>query len=293
MTEGKGIYKGPRGADLERPNVTSRWVYTSLLQCCVIIYILYQYGQLYKESTNKFTSDNQYFTIPTFFALNDEGYFQIITKDVRKIYINIGLCDTLDGYDTKLEADPSAVLIAFEPQPNKRMGLEMKLKPGIVNRTMLLPYAISDIEQPQSMEMNIAKTASCSSLKPLNGDNKNVWHGCVELESKIPVTVIPLKMVLQHLPYVSYMKIDAQGVDMEVIMSSGDKITKIKEVEIETQDLPLGDEKMIVQGQPNKDQLKAAMENRGFVLKKCTPNNAVLREENCIFENSRFSLQAL
>ena len=42
---------------------------------------------------------------------------------------------------------------------------------------------------------------------------------------------------------------------MEVILSSGDEIRKIKQFELEIQDLPLGHEDMIVLGQPNKEQL--------------------------------------
>ena len=82
------------------------------------------------------------------FKLNSYGYLEMITSKIKRIYLNIGLLHSFDGYGAAVHFDPECVLIAFEPQPEKYQHL-LKFDHGKNwNRILLLPYAIANVTEP-------------------------------------------------------------------------------------------------------------------------------------------------
>ena len=73
------------------------------------------------------------------------GYLSILNEFTDAIYINVGLQNSLDGYDRLLRNNKNAALIGFEPQKDKIPNITS----DIANRTLLLNYAISNVSEPQ------------------------------------------------------------------------------------------------------------------------------------------------
>lgn len=90
---------------------------------------------------------------------------------------------------------------------------------------------------------------------------------------------------------IDFIKIDAQGYDYHVFLSTGKLKRKVKVVQVEVQDLPAGDNRVMYSGAVLKKEMIKKMEEHGFDLIGCGVNGSVkevsdgLREQNCIFVN--------
>ena len=82
-------------------------------------------------------------------GLNSDGHVKLINVDTDEIFIDIGLIRTLDGFDKRLEKNPNAVLLAFEPNPVNLIRVKKLIPPQIENQILLLPFALSNVTKPQ------------------------------------------------------------------------------------------------------------------------------------------------
>jgi len=89
-------------------------------------------------------------------------------------------------------------------------------------RAFFLPVALSDVGEPETMDFYItANMPDCSSLKKPKSD-------FTEIDSIVKVPVFNLKDFLDLLPddkIVDYIKIDVQGVDLEVLKGAGSHLS--------------------------------------------------------------------
>lgn len=85
-------------------------------------------------------------------------------------------------------------------------------------------------------------------------------------------------MRLMNIHSVDYLKVDAQGNDLSVVRSAGDRIKDIKKVRMEVQvaDVP------VYEGAGTKDNILEYMSENGFLLVEA-PQQSHGQEENLLF----------
>lgn len=106
-------------------------------------------------------------------------------------------------------------------------------------------------------------------------------------DGPISVQVITLASLLGALGVrrqVALLKVDAQGGDLDVIVSAGAELQRVRWLQVEVQDLPRGDPRMLYGPQQySKMEVVKELASRGFILDVCTGNSEEVREEDCIF----------
>ena len=89
-------------------------------------------------------------------------------------------------------------------------------------RFKLLPYALSNVEKQESMNFYV-NSNDCGTSSLFDHDQKYLG----KIEKVINVPVISLKMFVDEFPwnrfqYIDYIKIDAQGSDLNILKGAGD-----------------------------------------------------------------------
>jgi FkbM family methyltransferase len=131
-----------------------------------------------------------------------------------------------------------------------RSGVEIPAAVGwsVPGRAVVLPYAIGSPEG--YAEFHVAKTDGCSSLLSIStnesnfrgakdaryrGNTKFMENICGREDKAVRVPVLSLRSVLGWFGdrHVDFVKIDAQGYDLRAALSAGDRIEKIRTLELE------------------------------------------------------------
>lgn len=180
-----------------------------------------------------------------------------------------------------LEPDPRDAA-EHPPHPRLAMIVAAAGHPGTTGRSLL----------------HRANFTPCNSLRPPRPDARAMatrlglsTHAanCMAPRDQppVPVRVVSLASVLARMPPgkdVALLKIDAQGMDLEVVQSAGAELRRVQWLVVEVQDLPAGHELLMYgPAQPAKEDLVKALAARGFCLDSCVTNTAEMREENCLF----------
>jgi FkbM family methyltransferase len=147
---------------------------------------------------------------------------------MKKIYFDIG---ANNGESSLFLAnDPSNIVYAFEPTPFLIKRIENK----ILNKTnyFLIKKAVSNFNGKATF--NIAGNADwgCSSLLNFSEKSKTCWVNRPDftVTEKIEVDVIRLDSFIEeyHIPYITYLHIDTQGSDLNVLKGLGKYITRVE-----------------------------------------------------------------
>ena len=179
-----------------------------------------------------------------------------------------------------------AQLYMFEPQPSRFQELVQKTKD--VPSIHVFPLAISDVNGRASF--NIADFDECSSLLPFDERVNETWArdfpiDHFEMVDTIEVDVMRLDTFMeQHqISRVDFIEIDAQGQDLKVVHSLGDKIRQVRRIQVEVNlfSAPL------YQNACRKEDVMAYFAAHDFE-KHLSWKQAMNREENIIFRNRRF-----
>ena len=166
----------------------------------------------------------------------------------RQVAIEIG-CSDRETLDVQwLPLHPNGFLVSFEPALDKyavllARGTERswkKVKDRSVgigqhhSRGLVLPIAISPAGGP--VPFTVHRVAGCNSMLPFN---KNAWWApwCQKVLEHRTVPSISLSVALDlvpsHLP-ISYLKIDAQGVDASLMRSTPrDNLRRVHTIALE------------------------------------------------------------
>ena len=188
-------------------------------------------------------NENNYispYTLP--FLTNDIE----IPSSCKNIKIDVGLSYTANHSLNWLDKDKECFVIGFEPNqasiqrmyrynymsaniPGIETFNEKKMNYYMDNRFLINKIALSDTPYAKTMEFyNTHKDCGTSSLyKPIDEMSKDgQGFGDFSID-KVPV--ISLKMVLERIskirfPTIGYIKIDAQGADLDIIKSAGDQL---------------------------------------------------------------------
>lgn len=158
----------------------------------------------------------------------------VIPETVRHIRLDIGLSYSAPMSQQWISHDPNLVVFGFEPHPvsvaTLRQGAVKQdpthgepLDPKYLNNRMfLLPCALG-LTSGATIPFFITKNScGCSSLyRPI----------CFEIEQVLEVPIFTLSNFFELLPLdthpiIDYIKIDAQGSDLDILKSAGSYLTK-------------------------------------------------------------------
>jgi FkbM family methyltransferase len=134
------------------------------------------------------------------------------------------------------QANPALRVYAFEP--NLRLALQLV---GLTPNFIVLPMAVA--EKNGAADFYLNSFAAASSLLPMNPQGLERWidGDLLRVVSTVSVPVIRLDTFLElaGIQQVDYLKIDAQGGDLEVVRSAGNRLKDIQQIALEVQIAPL------------------------------------------------------
>lgn len=170
--------------------------------------------------------------------------------------------------------NPRLLVFAFEP--NWTLARQLM---GCAANFVVLPMAISDTDGYADFLINSCDGSS--SLVEMEESGLVHWRDLgLKVKSKVVVQTMRLDtfMRLSNLSKIDYLKIDAEGVDLKVIQSAGDRLRDIRTIKLEVDVAP----NRLYQGAPSRDEVIEFMSKSGFVLVDTESQNEG-RQQNLTF----------
>ena len=156
-------------------------------------------------------------------------------------------------------ADPGLLVYAFEPNLVAAGRIMGRLRNYVV-----LPIAIA--ERDGSAELQLNAYEQSSSLLPPDEAGFTSWiteqSFMVVGSVTVPTMRIDTFMNRAGIHAVDYLKIDAQGLDLEVVKSAGDRLVDVAKVQLEATTASYRQ----YEGAPDRAAIVEYMESRGFRL---------------------------
>lgn len=160
-----------------------------------------------------------------------------INDNIKNIKLDIGLSYSAPNSQIWLEREPDLMVIGFDPNPDSSSSIlsdkeiekkkeyhgEPIRKKYVNNRFFLFPIALSNVKT--ETELVFYKTEIDSGTSSLYEPNSKSFGK----NDRILVPVFSLKHFFDIFPfdrfeYIDYIKIDAQGSDLDIIIGAGDYI---------------------------------------------------------------------
>lgn len=175
--------------------------------------------------------------------------FSKIPENIKRIKLDIGLSynapHTQLWFENNIEND--LYVFGFEPNPdcyNSILNKDIKLQNNGHSKRLenkyiddkyfqLLPIALNNVETETTLDFYCMKNdCGTSSL------NKPIDNGLGEIKEIIKVPIFPLKAFFDlfdwnRFPIIEYIKIDAQGSDIDIVKSAGEYLKKIVYITLE------------------------------------------------------------
>lgn len=180
-----------------------------------------------------------------------------------------------------------AQLYMFEPLPTRYRELVEKTKD--VPSIQVFPVAVSNYDGQATF--NVANSDDCSSLlefdEKVNETWVSQWHPIDSFEMvehfEVQVTRLDTFMEQHQIDQIDLIEIDTQGQDLKVVESLGDKLPRVKKIQLEVNvfHAPL------YQQSCDKQEVMEFFQERGFE-KHVSWKQTMNREENITFRNRRF-----
>jgi FkbM family methyltransferase len=187
----------------------------------------------------------------------------------RFIIFDVGSCDGKQ-FLRRCQTDASTVVYAFEPEPESYQAV-LRNTAGLRN-FHAFPMAVSSVDGIRTF--NVTSVVGNHSLYEFVDDVNETWKApyaeqmpswVPDFQEKRSITVEATRLdtfiTRMHIPYVSYLHIDAQGEDLKVLESLGDKMSLVRAGVIEVCLKPL------YKGHFTKDEAIAFLTSNGFVIK--------------------------
>lgn len=174
------------------------------------------------------------------------------------------------------KSNPSLLVYAFEP--NLSLALRHS---GILPNYIVIPMAVS--EQDGCAEFFINRDDAASSLLPLDTEGVRRWHGgdrlMVERKVSVPTIRLDTFMRMADIQHVDFLKIDAQGADLSVVKSAGDRIKDIDKITLEVITTPF----QLYVGNPTRAETVEYLDRQGFTLIDTDADQSYGQAENLTF----------
>jgi FkbM family methyltransferase len=172
--------------------------------------------------------------------------------------------------------NPNLRVYAFEP--NLRVAVRLM---GRLANYVVLPIAIA--EHDGSAPFYVNRCEAASSLLPLVPEGLTRWVGGEDLsvEDTLNVPTLRLETFLNRagISKVAYLKIDAQGADLAVIRSAGERLRDIERISLEVQTTVTP----LYRNASTREDTIAFLAAAGFELISCEKQSHD-QEENLTFE---------
>jgi FkbM family methyltransferase len=209
-------------------------------------------------------------------GLRKAGRFLMDWRSLRGIWFDVGAFRCEHTYGHALY-NPSLRVFAFEPN----LQLAAKLF-GALPNIVVVPMAVSETDG--CAEFNITAAPAASSLLAIDDANARQWIGGtgINVVSRMLVPTIRLDtfMNLAGIRTVDYLKTDAQGTDLSVVRSLGDRLKDVRKIYLEVLVTP----HPVYHGAASKDEVVEFLGGRGFEL-VAVESQSDGQEENLTFEN--------
>jgi FkbM family methyltransferase len=188
------------------------------------------------------------------------------------IIIEVGTSDRDTADKEILPAYPNASLISVEPLIDKYAKALVRHPMAMHKfdtfqplsqhhpRGIVLPLAIGPHEGIQ--EFKVSGNSGCASLLEVNNDTKwGAW--CKDIRERRHVVTVTLARLLSwiSLPSVAFLKLDTQGLDLDVVRSGGALLGMVERISME---VVADDCNHLYAGQPNCTTIVSTMSQLGF-----------------------------
>lgn len=201
--------------------------------------------------------------------LKSRGLVSLSRSETSRVWIDVG---AHLGEGTISEAVRDSNLLVFAFEPNWKLARQIM---GRAANFVVLPMAVSDSDGFAEFFINAADGSS--SLVKMEEAGIAHWkhsHYAVESTSVVQTIRLDTFMRLANLRTVDYLKIDAEGVDLRVVQSAGDRLRDIKKIVLEVDIAP----DRLYEGAPTHAEVMDFMEKNGFRLAGSEQQNWGLQE---------------
>ena len=156
-------------------------------------------------------------------------------------------------------ADSSLLVYAFEPNLHAASRIM-----GCLRNYVVLPIAVAERDGSATLQLNAYEQSS--SLLPADQAGVEQWITEQKFEvigtTTVPTMRLDTFMNETGIKSVEYLKIDAQGLDLEVVKSAGDRLRDVAKVQLEATTASYRQ----YEGAPDKAVIIEYMESKGFRL---------------------------
>jgi FkbM family methyltransferase len=180
------------------------------------------------------------------------------SRKYRRVWIDVG---AHEGELTFPYAavDSSLLVYAFEPNLHAASRIMGRLRNYVV-----LPVAIAERDGSAVLQLNAYEPSS--SLLPADEAGVKSWVSEQEFKvigsTTVPTMRLDTFMNGAGIESVDFLKIDAQGLDLEVVKSAGDRLKDVAKVQLEATTASYRQ----YEGAPGKSVIVEYMESHGFRL---------------------------
>ena len=181
-----------------------------------------------------------------------------MARRYRRVWIDVG---AHEGELTFPFASVDRTLLVYAFEPNLRAASRIM---GRLPNYVVLPIAVAATDGSAELQLNAYEQSS--SLLPADDAGVKAWRS--ELEFKVIGSVIVPTMRLDTfmngagIESVDFLKVDAQGLDLEVVRSAGDRLRDVARVQLEATTASYRQ----YEGAPGKSEIVEFMESNGFRL---------------------------
>ncbi len=180
------------------------------------------------------------------------------SRSYRRIWIDVGAHEGELTFPFAA-VDPKLLVYAFEPNLQAASRIMGRLRNYVV-----LPIAVAEHDGSAELQLNAYEQSS--SLLPPDAAGLESWVSEQSFNVVESVTVPTMRldtfMNRAGIESVDFLKIDAQGLDLEVVKSAGDRLVDVARVQLEA---TTGAYRQY-EGAPGRAAVIEFMESRGFRL---------------------------
>jgi FkbM family methyltransferase len=190
-------------------------------------------------------------------ALRKLGSALLDLRGLSGTWIDVG---AHQGESSLMAALENPGLRVYAVEPNIRAAARLF---GAAPNYVVLPIAIAEHDGAADFHLNASEMSS--SLLAINEDAKRSWAGMsIEVVSTntVPTLRLDTLMDLLEIQNVDFLKIDAQGMDLAVLRSAGQRILDIAKVQLEVETVPVP----FYVGSPPKSEVLCFLDRAGFTL---------------------------
>ena len=181
-----------------------------------------------------------------------------MARRYRRVWIDVG---AHEGELTFPFASVDRTLLVYAFEPNLRAASRIM---GRLSNYVVLPIAVAATNGSAELQLNAYEQSS--SLLPADDAGVKAWKS--ELEFKVTGSVTVPTMRLDTfmngagIESVDFLKVDAQGLDLEVVRSAGERLRDVARVQLEATTASYRQ----YEGAPGRSEIVEFMESNGFRL---------------------------